>query len=122
LIYPEESIYYYLHAIDENGCTGVDSTFVDLYFPIYVPNTFTPDNDGRNDVFLAYGDNIRGFHMEIYDRWGQLVFESDDINKPWTGAYLEGEHYVQIDTFIWMVWYEAIEGRKKLVGHVNVLR
>lgn len=122
LIYPEESMYYYLHTIDDNGCIGVDSTLVELFFPIYIPNTFTPDNDGRNDVFQAYGDNIRGFRMEIYDRWGQMVFESDDINKPWTGGFRDGDHYVQIDTYVWVVWYDALEGRKKLVGHVNVIR
>ena len=122
LIYPEESMYYYLHAIDENGCIGLDSTHVELFFPIYVPNTFTPDGDGRNEVFQASGHNIRGFRMEIYNRWGQLVFESDDINKPWTGEYREGEHFVQIDSYIWMVWYDDLEGRKKLVGHVNVVR
>ena len=122
LVQPEESLWYYLHTIDDNGCVGIDSAYVDIYFPLYIPNTITPDNDGRNDVFRAYGDNIRGFHMEIYSRWGELIFSSDDITKVWDGSVREGDHYVQIDTYVWMVWYDALEGRKKLMGHVNVVR
>ncbi|NNE55824.1 MAG: T9SS type B sorting domain-containing protein, partial [Flavobacteriales bacterium] len=121
-IQPDESLHYYIETIDENGCIGRDSAFVEIFYPIYVPNTFTPDGDGLNEIFQAYGDNIQNFRMEIYDRWGQMIFVSEDINKAWTGAVQDGDHYVQIDTYVWMIWFDALEGRKKLVGHVNVIR
>ena len=121
-IQPDESLYYYLHTIDENGCVGVDSAHVEVFFPLYVPNTITADGDGLNEVFRAYGDNIQGFHMEIYNRWGEMIFESDDINQVWDGRVRDGEHYVQIDTYVWMIWFDALEGRRQLMGHVNVIR
>lgn len=122
LIWPDESLWYTLHTIDDNGCIGEDSVWVEVFFPIYVPNTFTPNGDGFNDFFRAYGENIQGFSMEVRNRWGALIFESDDINAVWDGSVDGGDHYAQNDTYIWTVYYDAYEGREKLVGHVNLLR
>ncbi len=122
IVDPENPMWYTLHTIDDNGCIGIDSVYVDVFYPIYVPNTFTPDNDGINDVFRAYGENIREFRMEIRNRWGELIFETEDINKAWDGSVRDGEHYVQIDTYVWTIWYDTKEGMNKLVGHVNVIR
>ncbi len=119
---PEESLWYTLYTIDANGCRNADSVFVDVYFPVYVPNTFTPNNDGVNDIFKAYGTNVRGFRMEVRNRWGELIFVSEDINHGWDGSVNNGEHYVQIDTYIWTVYYEGKERRQKMTGHVNVIR
>lgn len=121
-IYPDESVWIYLEAIDENGCIGRDSLLIDLVFPIYVPNAFTPDNDGINDVFFASGEGITGFEMRIVDRWGNLVFESNDISQVWDGSFQGGSHYVQNDVYIWTIWYEAPAGRVKLEGHVTLVR
>jgi gliding motility-associated-like protein len=52
---------------------------------LFVPNAFTPNYNGLNDNFKAYGDGIRTFHMMIFDRWGELVFESYDMNESWNG-------------------------------------
>jgi gliding motility-associated-like protein len=117
---PEAPSWYYLEVVDHNGCLNSDSVFVRPYFPLWVPNTITPNNDGINDVFLATGINIEGFHLEIYDRWGNQIFIADDINDPWNGG-LNG-YFVQNDVYIWTIEYDALEGRKKLVGHVNVIR
>ena len=54
---------------------------------LFVPNAFSPNNDGYNDVFLAHGNNIQTFYMAIYDRWGNKVFESNNINDGWDGKY-----------------------------------
>ena len=115
-------MWYVLHAVDANGCVGKDSVFVDVYFPLYVPNTFTPDNNGINDLFKAYGDNVKGFRMEIRNRWGELVYASEDIHQGWDGSVNGGDYYVQIDTYVWTVWYDTKEGKAKMVGHVNVIR
>lgn len=119
---PEESLWYTLYTIDANGCRNADSVFVDVFSPIYVPNTFTPNNDGINDIFRAYGKNIRDFRMEIRNRWGELIFVSDDIEKGWDGSVNNGDYYVQVDTYIWTVYHATKDGRQKLTGHVNVLR
>ncbi len=122
IVDPEDPMWYTLHTIDSNGCIGVDSVYVDVFFPLYVPNTFTPDNDGINDVFRAYGDHIREFRMEIRNRWGELIFVSEDIEEVWDGSVRGGDHYVQIDTYVWTIWFDTKDGMEKLVGHVNVIR
>jgi gliding motility-associated-like protein len=54
---------------------------------VYVPNTFTPNEDGMNDKFGATGQGIASFSMQIYNRWGELVFESHDLNDKWDGRF-----------------------------------
>jgi gliding motility-associated-like protein len=123
-IYPQASPdiprHYTLHVVDEFGCVGKDSVYVRPYFPLWVPNTITPNNDGLNDVFRAYGDFITGFHLIIFDRWGNLVFESTDINEVWTGG-IDG-YYVQNDVYPWVIEYDTSERREKISGHVTVVR
>jgi gliding motility-associated-like protein len=119
-ICPETERYYILTVTDGQGCIARDSVLVRPYSPLYVPNTITPDNDGINDYFKAVGNNITGFHLIIYDRWGMKVFESYDINKVWNGG-IDG-YYVQNDTYVWEIEYDSMERRTKLKGHVNVIR
>lgn len=122
VVTPDESTWYVFHAIDENGCIGRDSVYVDVFNPIYVPNSFSPNNDGINDVFLPQGINIREFRMEIYNRWGELIFVTDDPEKGWNGSVRDGEHYVQIDTYVWVIFHDTKEGMERLTGHVTVVR
>lgn len=56
---------------------------------IYIPNAFTPNGDGINDMFGVKGEGIRNFQLRIYDRWGKVIFESMDPKKQWDG-YFEG--------------------------------
>lgn len=119
-VWPQDSLYYTLEVTDSNGCTGRDSVLVVPVYPLYVPNTVTANGDGINDVFRVVGENIRGFHLEIYNRWGDKIFESDDPDVPWIPG-LDG-YYVQDGVYIWVVEYESIERRKQLIGHVTVLR
>jgi gliding motility-associated-like protein len=118
---PNAPTYYSLWVTDGLGCSAYDSVLVKPYFPLWVPNTITPDNDGVNDVFRAYGESVEGFSLKIFDRWGVKIFETMDIDEPWTGG-VSSEYYVQNDTYIWIIEYDTLERRTKLVGHVNVLR
>lgn len=117
---PDEPTYYTIRVIDALGCVGSDSVLVTPYFPLYAPNTITPNNDGLNDVFYIEGENIPGYHLEIYNRWGDKIFESDDREQPWV-PQING-YYVQDGTYIWVLEFDSIDRRKQLVGHVNVLR
>jgi len=117
---PDEDIYYSLHVTDGFGCVAVDSVYVRPYFPLWVPNTITPNGDGINDVFRAYGISITGFHLLIFDRWGNRVFESYDINDVWTGGVTE--YYVQNDIYPWVIEYDTSDRREIITGHVTVLR
>ncbi|WP_199118562.1 gliding motility-associated C-terminal domain-containing protein, partial [Pedobacter sp. ASV28] len=54
---------------------------------LYVPNTFTPNGDGKNDLFLAYGNAVSRFRMRIYNQWGQFIYEAQSINQGWDGTH-----------------------------------
>jgi gliding motility-associated-like protein len=76
------------------GCTGIDSIYIKLTSDeipsnyIFIPNAFSPDGDGLNDIFMAIAtsDYIQKFHMLIFDRWGGEIFESNDIFTGWDGT------------------------------------
>jgi gliding motility-associated-like protein len=89
---------------------------------LYVPNTFSPNGDGRNDIFYAYGAEIKEYEMWIFNRWGQLIFTSDQINYGWDGTYRGADS--QIDTYVWKVRFKETSGREGeiLYGHVNLVR
>ena len=54
---------------------------------LYVPNAFTPNEDGLNDSFGALGYGVKDYHLIIYNRWGELIFESNSMNNQWDGTY-----------------------------------
>jgi gliding motility-associated-like protein len=54
---------------------------------IFIPNIFSPNNDGANDIFRLQGKNISQLDIKVYDRWGNIVFETQDKNEAWTGHY-----------------------------------
>lgn len=103
------------------GALGCQEQITDIFYPladVYVPNCFTPDNDGINDVFLARGHDLVSFEMWIYSRWGDLIFHSTDIDQPWDGSWNGGEHYVNDASYTVVVKAEGIRGNfisKKLV-------
>jgi len=82
--------YVTLQVTDSNGCTNsyVDTIVVNEIFAFYIPNTFTPNGDGLNDVFQPKGSNVSpdDYEMDIFDRWGTVVFTSTDFEKGWNGT------------------------------------
>ncbi len=118
---PEQTSTYILHVTDENGCMNSDTITIYLDGVIYVPNTFTPNGDGVNDFFEIKGKEIVTFNLLIFNRWGQLIFESDALDKQWDGTFKNTK--VQQDAYIWKVEYTDNQKKiHKLIGHVNVIR
>jgi len=118
---PTQTTTYWVTITDENGCTNRDDVTVFVDGSLYVPNTFTPNEDGKNDFFFARGEEIQTFHLMIFDRWGELIFQSYNIDTGWDGNY-KGEP-AQIDTYVWKIQYSESSGKKALVyGHVNLVR
>jgi gliding motility-associated-like protein len=72
-----------------NPCMGeaIGYVFVSDGIPIYIPNAFTPNNDGENDKFYVYGNDLKVVHMMVYDRWGEMLFESSRQDNGWDGTY-----------------------------------
>jgi gliding motility-associated-like protein len=101
--------FYSIKVLDYNGCLSGDTTFISLGVRqvgrIEVPNAFTPNNDGLNDSFLAYTNlDIKfDFKMLVFNKWGELIFESNDIAKGWDGTYKGAE--CQQDLYTWIIHF-----------------
>lgn len=128
-VYPNDAPGTYeacLWAYTAAGCA--DSTcqlvVIDDEFLIYVPNAFTPDDDGRNDFFQAVmnGYDPLSFRMLVFDRWGELIFEAVDPSQGWDGTY--NGQAAKSDVYVWkIIVTDAISGEKKqYLGHVTLLR
>jgi len=96
------------------GC--IDSNMVKIYiypdYDIYVPNAFTPDNDGLNDTFKPESACLRDYSMFIYSRWGQLLFETRDIRVGWDGSY-HGEK-LPSNVYVYKIFYKDCMNRSKI--------
>ena len=85
-VYPLYLTKYYIDVTDSNSCVSGDSIAVKAISKIYIPSTFTPNGDGINDQLVVSGHNILKYHIAIRDRWGHLVYESQDMTKNWDGT------------------------------------
>ena len=82
---------------------------------LYIPNAFSPDNDGINDTFFAASDNLDEFKMNVYNRWGELIFTSSRIGSIWDGMY-KGTEAPQ-DAYVYV-----IEAKKFSDEHMTVFK
>lgn len=129
-IFPDPGTYpVQLLVVSNNGCTDstVKNITVEEDFSVYIPNAFTPDGDGLNDVFTVKGIGIREFEMFIYDRWGNMIYSTKDINDGWNGRKrnegdAEAEALMQ-DTYVYKVRVKNFKGLKKeFHGHVTIVK
>ena len=119
---------YWIEVISSNGCTAADTIEINdigCEFYIHVPNVFTPNMDKRNPIFFPVGYNIVAGSMQIWNRWGELIYETNDFNKGWDGSY-KG-HECPIDAYVYVIYYSGlaydgtVDERIK-VGTVTLLR
>lgn len=112
----------------ENNYGCQDSTFrivkIDGLYLFYIPNSFTPNGDFRNETFKPLGDGIdsKNYHFMIFDRWGEKLFETDDLSEGWDGTY-KGEA-VPTDVYVWKVKAKELyrNVNTEHSGHVNLIR
>jgi gliding motility-associated-like protein len=118
---PEQEFVYTVSYVDGNGCSDSDDVRIRYDALLYVPNAFTPGDDAYNPVFFASGGNLKTFHMEIFNRWGELIFVSDSLAVGWDGTY-EGLK-CQDGVYTWKVEYsDFLNAEYERVGHVTLLR
>lgn len=93
-------------------------------FTFYVPNAFTPGSTtGLNDFFTGYGTNIDKFEMWIFDRWGEQIYHTDDINRGWDGTAKKGKSTAKQEVYIYKIEVHDFRGDlHKYIGHVTLLR
>ncbi|MCH2214216.1 MAG: gliding motility-associated C-terminal domain-containing protein, partial [Flavobacteriales bacterium] len=120
---PPETTTFYATIETDNGCIEKDSIRVSVMGNIYVPSSFTPDGDGINDIFKAVGVDISEFKMEIWNRWGDLVFVSNSIDKGWNGKSPDGEYFTRSDLYVYRVVAVERTGELfELEGLVTLIR
>ncbi|MEM7104230.1 MAG: PKD domain-containing protein [Bacteroidota bacterium] len=125
---PDSAMVYTVMVTDENGCSKTAQQVLRLKLNctenlIAVPNAFTPNNDGLNDVLYVRGSTIASITVfRIFDRWGNLMFESNNISTGWDGTF-EGE---KVNPGVYVYYVEApcaLDGSPILKkGNVTVIR
>ena len=96
---------FYILVQDANGCEDFSEIAIVNVVPItqlFIPNSFTPNDDEHNELFVIKGMNIVNFNIKIFDRWGEQLFESDSIDKYWDGKFntktvQQGAYYYNIE-------------------------
>jgi len=112
--------------INASGCLLSDSTSVTGTLgdgAVYFPNSFTPTGDPHNEYFTGYGTDITYFHLMIFNRWGELIYETESQLPGWDGKF-EGI-ISQEDVYVWKVEYKtkcAGERKIKKIGHVAIIK
>ena len=117
--------YYPVFLIVENNLGCIDTAFLNLEVEsqeyIYFPNVFTPNNDGTNERFLVSHLGIKNFHIFIYNRWGQLVYESTDMDEGWDGKTNGID--CTADAYFYMVNYANKKGiERSKQGSITILK
>ena len=92
---------------------------------IFIPNAFTPDGDGLNEYFSPIGEGLEkyGFVMYIFDRWGEIIYQTDDIYKPWDGKIVESGKDAPLGVYTYLVNIFNENGKDySYAGSVTLLR
>ena len=119
----------WLTAYSVLGC--VDSVSMTIPYEdgiiYYIPNTFTPDGNEFNNTFkpiFSSGIDFYSFEMGIYNRWGELIFFTKDLNEGWEGTYGVDGQKAQNGTYTFLITYKTpqVDFRKTITGHVNLIR
>ena len=111
-----------------HGCTAEAEQVVEITpdFALYIPNTFTPDGNNLNDFFqpMGVGINEDNYRMDIYDRWGEQIFTSNNFRKGWDGSVKgSGSNLAEEGVYIYKIMVYDMQGNKHpFVGHVTVLK
>jgi gliding motility-associated-like protein len=123
IVYKKEG-YYYPTLIIENVFGCFDTLTVEVYVKpeIYVPNSFTPNDDGKNEVFLPSVASFIDYKLMIFNRWGELIFKTTDPKQGWDGKGPNGKILKQ-EVYVYRILYKDPSGlSKELYGNVNLLR
>lgn len=114
-----------LVSVSEHGCKDTASQFVTVKdeYTAYAATAFSPNNDGKNDEFFVTGHGISpdGYHLLIYNKWGEIVFETKDYKAKWDGK-IKGK-IIEGGVYTWLLIYKNTNGiGNQITGRVTVIR
>ena len=123
--YTREGFYYPMLTVENvYGCydTLIGELFYEMKYNLYIPNSFTPNNDGNNDVFLPTINIDSNYNFKIFNRWGELIFETTDVQEGWDGSSTDGTP-IKADVYVYRIVYrDPKRVVKEIKGHVTLLR
>ncbi|GAB5426307.1 MAG: hypothetical protein Crog4KO_34540 [Crocinitomicaceae bacterium] len=117
-----------LTAYSAEGCPAQAVKYIHVFqdYTIYVPNTFTPDGNGANEIFkpVLTGFDPNDFELLIFNRWGDLIFESHNMEVGWDGTFAGQDYQTQDGVYTWKITagIEFTNDTKIFVGHVTLLK
>lgn len=113
--------YFFLQVTDANGCVSIDSVLISIIPEIDIPDGFTPNGDNMNETWII--GNVEMYPnivVEIYNRWGELLFRSEGYNEPWDGRF-NGDP-LPIGTYYYVIDINEPEFQDKISGPLTILR
>jgi gliding motility-associated-like protein len=116
-----------LAVMSSNGCVDTiqKTIYIEPNIAFYIPNSFTPNNDGKNDKFIVQGDGIdeNTFIMRIYDRWGKQVYFSADLTAGWDGKLNGSDKRSPEGVFCYIISLKDVKGKyHEYKGMINLIR
>ncbi|MBL7891538.1 MAG: gliding motility-associated C-terminal domain-containing protein [Bacteroidia bacterium] len=117
-----------LMVTNQFGCTDTTSSCVEIKpaFSFYVPNAFTPDKDGINELWTPKGYNIdeTTYKLMVFDRWGNLIWQTRTWGEAWDGKANNGDEVAQIDVYVWKVMFKdkVEKNDHQFIGNVTLLK
>lgn len=125
---PTSGVYWFV-AIDALGCPYTDTLTVEFITTsgtsALVPNVFSPNGDGKNDTFKVEGEYLEKYRMQIYNRWGQLVYEGTNPGIGWNGGLDNSSTKVPDGTYYYIITFKDLcssQPETTSTGHVTLLR
>lgn len=109
---------------NEYGCVSSILGYVNVEgYTFFAPNSFTPNQDGINDVWIPVSTGITEYKLQIFNRWGEVIFETTDSTMAWTGSVDGGDHFAQDGVYEWQVTFrDLMLFSHEFKGHVVLIR
>ncbi len=123
--YKEAGVYKVCLKAEMSSCEDEYCSDVTIKpgWSFYIPNAFTPDEDGLNPVFSGRGENISEYSLMIFNRWGNLVFETKNVSNGWNGKMNNGAEMAQQDVYVYKVRFkDNLNKTHEYIGSVTLLK
>lgn len=120
-----KTVNIYLAIKNYYGCKDTVMKPIEIgpNFTFYIPNTFTPNEDGVNELFTGTGIGIKNFKMWIFDRWGEMIYFTEDIRQGWDGSVKGKKVEGKTDVYQYKVIVQDLKGKShQYIGHVTLLK
>jgi len=120
---PLQTTTYTIDAVDTMGCRGATSfeIFVLNEYILYIPNAFSPDGDDNNETFRVYSKGVKTITLQVFNRWGEKMFESNELMNGWDGYYKGKEQLPEV--YVYVAQLEFLDGYKTIKkGSVTLIK